>query len=74
MVEAFAFTRRSRWWLYTMAMIESFLTKCGETVGRLARAFVAGVQRGNTGERLVFTIPARPVVGSDPDLHPPLNF
>jgi hypothetical protein len=56
-----------------MAMIESYLTKCGETVGRLARAFVAGVRRGSTGERLVFTIPARPVAGSDPDLHPPLN-
>jgi hypothetical protein len=55
-------------------MIESYLTKCGETLGRLAHAFVMGVRRGTAGERLVFNIPARPAVGSDPDLHPPLNI
>jgi hypothetical protein len=74
MRHAAGFTRPSRGWLYTESMIESYLTKCGETLGRLARAFLKGVQRGSTGERLVFTIPARPVVGSDPDLHPPLNI
>jgi hypothetical protein len=52
-------------------MIESYLSKCGEVVGRMARAFFMGMRRGH-GERLVFKIPTRPVVGSDPDLHPPV--
>jgi hypothetical protein len=59
-------------------MIESYLSKCGEMVGRLMHAFLTGVRHGSStnvsgsGERLVFKIPTRPVVGSDPDLHPPL--